>query len=51
MTAAALRARYRRIVTFFAGVTARFIYWEIVLPKAGLASWSNRTRTRRNRVG
>jgi len=49
MTAAALRARYRRIVTFFAGVTARFIYWEIVLPKLGLASWSNRTRTRRNR--
>lgn len=49
MTPAALRARYRRIVTFFARVVAGFIYWEIVLPRIGLSSWSNRTRTARNR--
>ncbi len=44
-----LRARYRRIVTFFAGVTARFIFWEIVLPKIGLGRWSNGNRSARNR--
>ncbi len=44
-----LRARYRRIVTFFAGVTARFILWEIVLPKIGLARWSDGNRSARNR--
>ena len=44
-----LRARYRRIVTFFAGVTARFIFWEIVLPKIGLRRWSNGNRSDRNR--
>jgi predicted unusual protein kinase regulating ubiquinone biosynthesis (AarF/ABC1/UbiB family) len=49
MTPGQLRARYRRIVTFFAGVTAGFIYWEIVLPKLGLVAWSNRTRARRER--
>jgi len=37
MTSAQLRARYRRIITFFGLVTASFIYWEIVLPKLGLA--------------
>ncbi len=49
MSAADLRARYRRIVTFFAGVTAGFIWWEIVLPKVGLRGLSNRTRRERNR--
>ncbi len=49
MTASDLRARYRRIVTFFAVVTASFIYWEIVLPKLGLIRLSNRTRLERNR--
>lgn len=44
-----LRARYRRIVTFFAGVTARFIFWEIVLPNLGLHRWSNGNRRDRNR--
>jgi len=44
-----LRSRYRRIVTFFAGVTARFIFWEIVLPKIGLRRWSNGNRRDRNR--
>jgi predicted unusual protein kinase regulating ubiquinone biosynthesis (AarF/ABC1/UbiB family) len=49
MTASDLRARYRRIVTFFAIVTASVIYWEIVLPKLGLGRWSDRTRRERNR--
>lgn len=44
-----LRARYRRIVTFFAGVMARFIVWEIVLPRIGLRRWSNGNRSARNR--
>lgn len=49
MTPAQLRARYRRIVTFFAILTAGFIYWELLLPKIGLGSWTNRTRQERNR--
>lgn len=49
MTPGQLRARYRRIVSFFARVTISFVFWEIVLPKLGLVAWSNRTRTRRNR--
>jgi len=49
MTPAQLRARYRRIVAFFGGLTAGFIYWELILPKLGLGSLSNRTRSRRNR--
>lgn len=44
-----LRARYRRIVTFFAGVMARFIFWEIVLPKIGLRRWSDGNRSARSR--
>lgn len=44
-----LRARYRRIVRFFAGVTARFVLWEIVLPKLGLRRWSNGNRSDRDR--
>jgi len=49
MTPAQLRARYRRIVAFFGVLTAGFIYWELILPKLGLGSLSNRTRSRRNR--
>jgi predicted unusual protein kinase regulating ubiquinone biosynthesis (AarF/ABC1/UbiB family) len=49
MNQSQLRARYRRIVTFFAGVTASFIWWEIVLPRLGLAALSNRTRSERSR--
>jgi predicted unusual protein kinase regulating ubiquinone biosynthesis (AarF/ABC1/UbiB family) len=47
MNRSQLRARYRRIVTFFAGVTASFIWWEIVLPRLGLNSVANRTRSER----
>jgi predicted unusual protein kinase regulating ubiquinone biosynthesis (AarF/ABC1/UbiB family) len=49
MTTAQLRARYRRIVWFFGVLTAGFIYWELILPKLGLTSLSNRTRAERNR--
>jgi len=49
MTTAQLRARYRRIVWFFGVLTAGFIYWELILPKLGLSSLSDRTRAERNR--
>jgi predicted unusual protein kinase regulating ubiquinone biosynthesis (AarF/ABC1/UbiB family) len=42
-----LRARYRRIVFFFAGVTAGFIFWEIFLPRIGLGAWGRSTRSGR----
>ena len=44
-----LRARYWRIVSFFAGVTVGFIFWEIFLPKVGLSGWTRRTRSKRSR--
>ncbi|MEA4944266.1 MAG: AarF/UbiB family protein [Propionicimonas sp.] len=49
MTSADLRARYRRIVTFFGILIAGFIYWELLLPKLGLSRLSDRTRDERNR--
>jgi predicted unusual protein kinase regulating ubiquinone biosynthesis (AarF/ABC1/UbiB family) len=49
MKSSQLRARYWRIVIFFARVTAGFIFWEIVLPKIGLSRWSRRTRSDRYR--
>lgn len=49
MKESALRARYRRIVFFFARVTAGFIAWEIVAPRLGLGRLADRTRTRRAR--
>lgn len=49
MKESALRARYRRIVFFFARVTAGFIAWEIVAPRLGLGRLAARTRTRRAR--
>jgi predicted unusual protein kinase regulating ubiquinone biosynthesis (AarF/ABC1/UbiB family) len=47
MDQARLRARYRRIMTFFARATASFIFWEIALPRLGLRFLSRRTRARR----
>lgn len=44
-----LQARYRRIVTFFAGVMVRFVFWELVLPRIGLRRWSDGNRSARNR--
>jgi predicted unusual protein kinase regulating ubiquinone biosynthesis (AarF/ABC1/UbiB family) len=49
MTSSHLRARYWRIVFFFGRVTAGFIWWEIVLPRIGMASWSRSTRSERFR--
>jgi predicted unusual protein kinase regulating ubiquinone biosynthesis (AarF/ABC1/UbiB family) len=49
MKASQLRARYWRIVFFFGGVTANFIWWEIFLPRIGLRSLSSRTRAERYR--
>lgn len=44
-----LRARYRRIVLFFARVTASFIWWEIVMRRLGLGRFAARTRAERGR--
>lgn len=42
-----LRARYWRIVAFFARVTLAFIFWELILPRLGLGGWTRRTRSQR----
>jgi predicted unusual protein kinase regulating ubiquinone biosynthesis (AarF/ABC1/UbiB family) len=44
-----LRARYRRIMIFFAGVAIDFIFWEVLLPRIGLRVISRRTRSNRYR--
>jgi predicted unusual protein kinase regulating ubiquinone biosynthesis (AarF/ABC1/UbiB family) len=44
-----LRGRYFRILTFFAGVIARFIYWELILRTLGLRPLVRRTRSERFR--
>ena len=49
MKSSQLRARYWRIVFFFGGVTANFIFWDIFLPRIGLRGWSNKTRAERYR--
>lgn len=43
------RARYRRIVAFFARTLAALVFWELLLPLIGLARWTRRTRSRRLR--
>ena len=48
MKDAALRARYRRIVWFFARMTASFIWWEIVLRRVGFGRLVESSRSRRN---
>ncbi len=47
MNPSRLRLRYWRIVGFFARVTGSFIWWEIILPKIGLLSWTERGRSAR----
>jgi predicted unusual protein kinase regulating ubiquinone biosynthesis (AarF/ABC1/UbiB family) len=42
-----LRARYWRIVAFFAWVTLGFIYWELILPRIFLRGLTRRTRSKR----
>ena len=44
-----LRARYRRIIIFFAGVAFNFIFWELFLSRIGLRSLARRTRSKRYR--
>ncbi len=44
-----LRSRYRRILLFFSSVLASVIFWDLILPRIGLAKWSNRTRSERIR--
>lgn len=44
-----LRGRYLRILTFFAGMIARFIYWELVLRKTGFRQLAKSTRPERFR--
>ncbi|MBU0704753.1 MAG: AarF/ABC1/UbiB kinase family protein, partial [Chloroflexi bacterium] len=44
-----LRARYRRIVLFFARVAANLIAWELILPRLGFRKRVQRTRSDRLR--
>jgi predicted unusual protein kinase regulating ubiquinone biosynthesis (AarF/ABC1/UbiB family) len=44
-----LRGRYLRILTFFAGVILRFIYWELILRQIGFRQLAKRTRPERFR--
>jgi predicted unusual protein kinase regulating ubiquinone biosynthesis (AarF/ABC1/UbiB family) len=44
-----LRGRYLRILTFFAGMIARFIYWELILRKIGFRQLAKSTRPERFR--
>lgn len=48
MKESALRARYRRIIWFFARMTASFIWWEIVLRRVGFGRLVESSRSRRN---
>jgi predicted unusual protein kinase regulating ubiquinone biosynthesis (AarF/ABC1/UbiB family) len=47
MRVSLLRARYRRIMFFFANAAISFIFWEVVLPRLGLRGLSERTRSNR----
>lgn len=49
MKSSQLRARFLRILWFFAGVIARFILWELLLAQAGLRGAVRRTRPDRFR--
>ncbi len=49
MKSSQLRARYWRIVGFFARVTLGFIVFEILMPRFGLGRIARSGRTRRNR--
>jgi predicted unusual protein kinase regulating ubiquinone biosynthesis (AarF/ABC1/UbiB family) len=44
-----LRGRYLRILSFFAGVIFRFIFWELIIRHLGLRSIVRRTRSERFR--
>jgi len=42
-----LKARYRRIVYFFARLLVSFILWDVLLPSLGLRGWSQLSRSMR----
>jgi predicted unusual protein kinase regulating ubiquinone biosynthesis (AarF/ABC1/UbiB family) len=44
-----LRSRYRRIIFFFTRILLSVIFWDLILPRIGLARWSRSTRSRRIR--
>ncbi len=44
-----LRARYRRILFFFARILLGILFWDLFLPRIGLRTWSNNTRPERLR--
>ena len=44
-----LRGRYFRILTFFAGMIIRFIYWELIVRKIGFRQFAKSTRPERFR--
>lgn len=44
-----LKARYRRIIYFFARILVSEIFWDLFLPRIGLSRWSKRTRSDRAR--
>jgi predicted unusual protein kinase regulating ubiquinone biosynthesis (AarF/ABC1/UbiB family) len=49
MAASRLRVRYWRIMYFFTGAAADFIFWELFLPRIGLRALTRRTRPGRFR--
>jgi len=49
MQSSRLRARYRRIMGFFARAVASLIFWEIILPRIGLRVVTSSTRAERYR--
>ena len=44
------RARYRRIVFFFARLIASFVLWDLILSRLGMRAFSRRTRPERMRT-
>jgi predicted unusual protein kinase regulating ubiquinone biosynthesis (AarF/ABC1/UbiB family) len=49
MAVSRLRVRYWRIMYFFTGAAADFIFWELFLPRIGLRALARRTRSGRFR--
>lgn len=49
MKTSRLRGRYFRILTFFAGMIVRFIYWELIVRRIGFRQLAKRTRPERFR--
>ena len=39
--------RYYRIIWFFAKVVSHLIFWDLILPRIGLQTWSRSTRPAR----